>query len=96
MSFGVWRNVVLPSIRGDRHIVTVLLVIGAAQVFTQIFEITKGGPYNSTQSLMTYMYTTGLLQLRLRLRSGPGVAVSGPYSSVFSAAEIRILRQHDV
>ena len=36
--------------------VTVLLVIGAAQVFTQIFEITKGGPYNSTQSLMTYMY----------------------------------------
>ena len=47
----VWRHVVLPSIRAAVTFVLVLLVIGAAQVFTQIYEITKGGPYNSTQSL---------------------------------------------
>ncbi len=46
----------LPVDSRRRHVRHVLLVIGATQVFTQIYLITKGGPYGSTQSLMTYMY----------------------------------------
>lgn len=93
--FRVWRNVVLPSIRGAVTFVTVLLVIGAAQVFTQIFEITKGGPYNSTQSLMTYMYQQAFTNFAF----GYAAALASLLAVVllgFSAAEIRILRQHDV
>ena len=52
----VWRHVVIPSIRPTVIFVFVLLVIGAAQVFTQIYLMTAGGPYNSTQVLLTYMY----------------------------------------
>jgi multiple sugar transport system permease protein len=91
----VWRNVVLPSIRGAVTFVTVLLVIGAAQVFTQIYEITKGGPYNSTQSLMTYMYQQAFSNFAF----GYAAALASLLAVVllgFSAAEIRILRQHDV
>ncbi len=33
----VWRHVVMPSLRPAITFVTVLLVIGAAQVFTQIY-----------------------------------------------------------
>ena len=91
----VWRHVVLPSIRGAVTFVTVLLVIGAAQVFTQIFEITKGGPYNSTQSLMTYMYQQAFSNFAF----GYAAALASLLAVVlfgFSAAEIRILRQQDL
>jgi multiple sugar transport system permease protein len=93
--FRVWRNVVLPSIRGAVTFVTVLLVIGAAQVFTQIFEITKGGPYESTQSLMTYMYQQAFSNFAF----GYAAALASLLAVIlfgFSAAEIHILRQHDV
>jgi multiple sugar transport system permease protein len=90
----VWRNVVLPSIRSAITFVLVLLVIGAAQVFTQIYEITKGGPYNSTQSLMTYMYQQAFSNFAF----GYAAALASLLAVVlfgFSAAEIRILRRQD-
>ena len=93
--FRVWRHVVLPSIRGAVTFVTVLLVIGAAQVFTQIFEITKGGPYDSTQSMMTYMYQQAFSNFAF----GYAAALASLLAVVlfgFSAAEIRILRRQDV
>jgi multiple sugar transport system permease protein len=93
--FRVWRHVVLPSMRGAVTFVTVLLVIGAAQVFTQIFEITKGGPYNSTQSLMTYMYEQAFSNFAF----GYAAALASLLAVVlfgFSALEIRILRRQDV
>lgn len=91
----VWRHVVLPSIRGAVTFVTVLLVIGAAQVFTQIYEITKGGPYDSTQTLMTYMYEQAFSNFAF----GYAAALASLLAVVlfgFSAAEIRILRRQDV
>jgi multiple sugar transport system permease protein len=93
--FKVWRHVVLPSIRPAVTFVTVLLVIGAAQVFTQIFEITKGGPYNSTQSLMTYMYQQAFSNFAF----GYAAALASLLAVVlfgFSALEIRILRSQDL
>jgi multiple sugar transport system permease protein len=91
----VWRYVVFPSIRGAVTFVLVLLVIGGAQVFTQIFEITKGGPYNSTQSLMTYMYQQAFTNFAF----GYGAALASLLAVVlfgFSAMEIRILRRQDL
>ena len=91
----VWTNVVLPTIRGAVTFVLVLLVIGAAQVFTQIYEITKGGPYNSTQSLMTYMYQQAFANFSF----GYAAALASLLAVVLfglSAAEIRILRNQDL
>lgn len=91
----VWTNVVLPAIRGAVTFVLVLLVIGAAQVFTQIYEITKGGPYNSTQSLMTYMYQQAFGNFAF----GYAAALASLLAVVLfglSAAEIRILRNQDL
>ena len=52
----VWRHIVIPAIRPTIVFVLVLLVIGATQVFTQVYLMTGGGPYNSTQVLFTYAY----------------------------------------
>lgn len=52
----VWRHVVLPSIRPTTVFVTVLLFIGAAQVFTQVYVTTGGGPFGSTSVILTNAY----------------------------------------
>jgi multiple sugar transport system permease protein len=52
----IWRHVVMPSIRPTMTFVLVLLVIGASQVFTQVYITTGGGPYGSTGVLLTYAY----------------------------------------
>jgi len=91
----VWRHVVLPSIRPAVMFVTVLLVIGGAQVFTQIYLITKGGPYNSTQALMPYMYQQAFANFAF----GYAAALASLLAVVlfgFSWAEIRLMRQQEV
>ena len=45
----VWRHVVMPSLRAALTFVTVLLVIGAAQVFAQIYLMTKGWAARTTR-----------------------------------------------
>ncbi|EQD39475.1 sugar ABC transporter permease, partial [mine drainage metagenome] len=52
----VWRHVVIPNIRPTLMFVSVLLVIGAVQVFTQVYILTAGGPFGSTSVLMTDAY----------------------------------------
>ncbi len=52
----IWRHVILPNIKPTVTFVTVLLVIGASQVFTQVFITTGGGPYRSTSVLLTDAY----------------------------------------
>jgi multiple sugar transport system permease protein len=91
----VWRHVVIPSVRAAITFVLVLLVIGAAQVFTQIYLVTKGGPYNSTQTFMTYMYQQAFANFAF----GYAAALASLLAVVlfgFSWAEIRVLRRQEV
>ena len=90
----VWRYVVLPSIRPATIFVLVLLVIGAAQVFISIYLVTQGGPYNSTQALMTYMYQVAFKDFEF----GYAAALASLLAVVllgFSWAEIHILHQQE-
>jgi multiple sugar transport system permease protein len=91
----VWRHVVIPSIRGAITFVLVLLVIGGAQVFIQIYEITKGGPYDSTQTLMTYMYQQAFSNFAFGYAAALASLLAGVLFGL-SWAEIRILRQQEV
>ncbi|MDE3130166.1 MAG: sugar ABC transporter permease [Acidobacteriota bacterium] len=52
----VWRHVVIPNIRPTIAFVLVLLLIGASQVWIQVFLLTAGGPYGSTQVLLGVAY----------------------------------------
>ena len=91
----VWWHVVLPAIRPAVMFVTVLLVIGGAHVFTQIYLVTKGGPYNSTQALMPYMYQEAFANFAF----GYAAALASLLAVVlfgFSWAEIRFMRQQEV
>jgi multiple sugar transport system permease protein len=56
---GAWRSfrsVTLPAIRLAIGFVTVMLVIGGLNVFQSVYIVTAGGPMQSTEVVLTYMY----------------------------------------
>jgi len=61
---GVWRkvwHVTMPQLRGVLFVTFILQIIGTAQVFTEPYLFTGGGPANSTTTvlLMIYNYAFG-------------------------------------
>lgn len=54
-----FRHVTLPSLSNTTFLVTTMLIINAFQVFDQAYILTKGGPGNSTITLVYYVYNTG-------------------------------------
>ncbi len=86
----VWRHVILPSLRSSIAFVLVLLIIGAATVFTQIYLLTTGGPYGSTQVLFTYAYQQAFVNFEF----GYAAAIASMMALMLfglSIAEIRLL-----
>lgn len=56
---GIWRRVwavTIPQIRGIVLLMLLLQLIGAAQVFTEPFLMTGGGPENSSLTVLLLMY----------------------------------------
>ena len=67
-----------------------LLIIGAATVFTQIYLLTTGGPYGSTQVLFTYAYQQAFVNFEF----GYAAAIASMMALMLfglSIAEIRLL-----
>jgi multiple sugar transport system permease protein len=90
----LWRRVVIPSIRPTIVFVFVLLVIGGTQVFTQVYLLTGGGPYNSTQVLFTYAYQQAFTNFEF----GYAAAVASMIAVIvfgLSVAEIQLLRRRN-
>jgi multiple sugar transport system permease protein len=56
---GAWqrlRRITLPLLRPTVMFVSILLLIGAFNVFLSVYLITGGGPQGSTEVLLSYMY----------------------------------------
>ncbi len=58
-----------PSIR----ISVFFAVLGSLQLFDLIIPMTGGGPINSTHTIVTYLYTFGITQMRIGFGSAVGV-----------------------
>ncbi|HEX3617709.1 MAG TPA: sugar ABC transporter permease [Solirubrobacteraceae bacterium] len=90
----VWRYVIIPSLRPAITFVTVLLVIGATTVFAQVYLLTLGGPFNSTQVLFSWAYQQAFTNFAF----GYGAAIASLLAVVlfgFSFVEIKLLRQQE-
>jgi len=90
----IWRNVIIPAIRPSIMFVLVLLVIGAAGVFIPVALLTGGGPYNSTQVLLTYAYQQAFSFLAFSYAA----AIASLFAVVlfsFSVLEIKVLRRQE-
>ncbi len=54
-----FRYITWPQLSKTTFLVTTQLIIGAFQVFDQAYMLTKGGPGNSTITLVYYIYNKG-------------------------------------
>lgn len=60
----VLRYVLLPMLLPTMALVTVLLTIGAFQVYVPVALITGGGPLHRTEVVVSYLYNTAFQDLR--------------------------------
>ena len=91
-SWQKFRFVTLPMLRPVLLFVGVLNVIGAFQVFGQVFMITRGGPELSTRTLVQYIYETAFNNYHM----GYAAALSWIlflFIAVFSFIQFRLTRE---
>jgi multiple sugar transport system permease protein len=86
-----FRVVVLPAIWPAAAFVTIMLVIGGFNVFTSALLITGGGPADSTQVLLTYMYKEAFTDLDFGYGATIAVLLTvGVF--ILSAIQLRLFR----
>lgn len=91
----VWRHVILPAIKPTTIFVLVLLVIGASQVFTQVFLLTQGGPYGSTQVLLGYAYDQAFTAFQFSYAAAIA-SLMAVVVLAMSIIQIRVMRRGEV
>ena len=70
----LWR-VTLPMLRPTIMLSVFFAVLGSIQFFDLIMPLTKGGPSDSTQTIVTYLYTYGVTRMRIGFGSAVGVVL---------------------
>jgi multiple sugar transport system permease protein len=92
---GRWQafwSITMPLLRPIFLFVIVVHIIGAFQIFGQVFVLTNGGPADSTRTVVQHIYETGFTQQFLL---GPAAAMSWVLFIlilVFSILQFRLLR----
>jgi multiple sugar transport system permease protein len=71
----LFRHITLPQLRGVNSVVISVIVIDALRSFDIVYALTKGGPYNSSQLLSTYMFQTAFATGRLGYASAIAVVI---------------------
>jgi len=64
-----FRSITLPLLGNTTGFVLVVATIAALQAFDQIYILTSGGPYRSTQTVVLQIYTSGFKDLELGFAS---------------------------
>lgn len=86
-----FRAVSLPAIWPAVGFVTVMLVIGGLNVFISVILMTGGGPADSTQVLLTYMYQQAFTNLNFGYGSSIAVLLTLTVF-ILSVAQLRAFR----
>jgi multiple sugar transport system permease protein len=68
-ALGRLRNITLPLLGNTTGFVLVVATIAALQAFDQIYILTNGGPFQSTQTVVMQIYTSGFRDLELGFAS---------------------------
>lgn len=71
----LFRHITMPQLKGVNSVVLSVIVIDALRSFDIVYALTKGGPYNSSQLLSTFMFQTAFATGRLGYASAIAVVV---------------------
>ena len=67
--------VTLPLLGSTVRLSVFFAVVGSLQLFDMIMPLTGGGPFNSTQTMVTFLYTFGVMRMKVGFGSAVGVAL---------------------
>ncbi|PSL08489.1 carbohydrate ABC transporter membrane protein 1 (CUT1 family) [Haloactinopolyspora alba] len=70
-----FRHVVFPQLRSVNTVIFAVTVIDSLRTFDIVWAMTRGGPYNSSQLLSTYMFEQGFTSLNLGYSSALAVVI---------------------
>ncbi len=70
-----FRRITLPLLSPTIRLSVFFSVIGSLQLFDMIMPLTNGGPDDSTQTLVTFLYTFGIMRMRVGFGSAIGVVL---------------------
>jgi multiple sugar transport system permease protein len=84
-------HITIPSIRGTTFYLLINLIIGAMNIFIQVFLLTKGGPLGTTDVMMNYVYTRAFSYFEFGYAAACGILM-GLFVFVVSMALKRFMR----
>ncbi len=70
-----FRYIVMPQLRNVNTVIFAVTVIDSLRTFDIVWAMTRGGPYNTTQLLSTYMYQVGFTLVNLGYGSALAVVI---------------------
>lgn len=89
----LFRNITMPQLSGVDSVVLAVIVIDALRSFDIVYALTKGGPYNSSQLLSTFMFQTAFATGRLGYASAIAVIIFLLAASFIVLYLVRALRE---
>ena len=69
----ITRYIVLPMMRPTIILSVFFSILGSLHLFDLVFVLTGGGPLNTSQSVVSYLYTFGIQRMRVGFGSAVGV-----------------------
>lgn len=88
-------SVVLPLAKEQLLVCSIITVIGAFKLFTEVYSTTAGGPGNSTQVLGLFLYQNAFLHDDLGMAAVTGVFIF-VITMVLSVIQLRVSRSGEV
>lgn len=67
-----WK-ITLPLLSPTTFLVVILRIIGAFQIFEEVYVMTEGGPWGSTESLVYFIYTKGFRSFKMGYASAAAI-----------------------
>lgn len=90
----IFRSVTIPLMRPTIALVLTLMVTGSLLAFDQFWILTRGGPDNSTTSLVMVIYREAFIRLDLGSAAAISVALLGVLI-VFNVVQLGVLRRRN-
>lgn len=90
----IFTRVTMPLLGPTIRLSIFFSILGSIQLFDIIMPLTKGGPSDSTQTMVTYLYNYGVTRTRIGFGSAVGIVLF-VICVVFAFGYKRVLMRHD-
>jgi raffinose/stachyose/melibiose transport system permease protein len=88
------RHVMIPLLAPSIRLSIFFAIVGSLQLFDLVMPLTRGGPADSSHTLVTFLYTFGVMRMRVGFGSAIGVILFA-ICVTFAFSYKRLVLRHD-